>query len=978
LQKAGGSFTLTAEVDFGATYGLKSAYFKSRGTNTASTGEVRLANNEVVSWRDQANTANLSLKVNASDILEFNGAPVVTLALGSADTALVMNAGGTAYQWSKLTNNNIDASAAIAYSKLNLATSIVNGDVSNSAAIAYSKLNLAGSIVNADVATGAAIAYSKLALTGSVVDADVGAAAAIALTKLAATTASRALVSDGSGFVSASSVTSTELGYLSGVTSALQTQLDAKASTALSNLASVAINTSLISDTNNTDDLGSDAIEWKDVYAHAIKHGDAGTPALTISTTSDNGDINIDPHGTGKVAVPAPLEVSGTSSYVKLPSLTTAERDALTPADGQAIYNSSSGRFEGRKGGAWAELGGGTSGINYITNPDAEAGVTGWETYADAAAATPADGTGGSPNVTWTQTTSSPLRGSASFLFTKDAANRQGQGVAAAFTVPAADLSQLQSISFTSKVASGTYAAGDLTVYIYDVTNGALITPSQTQIADGLFKYEAIFTGTTATSYRLIIHVASTSASAYTVQFDDFRVGPDQAVFGPSVGSWETYTPTLVANGSKVFTNTARWRRVGDSMEIQFHLAGNSTASGSAASTTFEMRLPTGYTIDSSIGIITPVGHATTYSILTASQYDRSAAVFPSTDYTGIRIVKATTAVSYTIADLNVARGMEIDGTVTVPIAEWAGDTTHLAAARVEYAYNSDVTATASVTASGTTYGPGGVAFSSNWSSNTLYTRRVAFQSPIQQNDVIELEVLPSGSTLWMPIHLRVGAHARQNTVEYGPEIVYVDANNINVRFHAGGVWPSSTYAANGLTWSNLSADKWRVRKSSPHAPAGVQLATSSTPGLIGDPVNMSDSIATMLGQKEYNHGTTYNGGDAPTITYNAGGGSLTSVELGTFIPYKTQAGVWRLRFSIKITVSSTARTSLRIAVNGITFPNAYSQVVHGTMFNAATHYYAYAINNTNQIELAHASSTSTAYAYSGDVVLASKPTWAY
>ena len=35
-------------------------------------------------------------------------------------------------------------------------------------------------------------------------------------------------MSDGSGVVSASSVTSTELGYLSGVTSAIQTQIDGK------------------------------------------------------------------------------------------------------------------------------------------------------------------------------------------------------------------------------------------------------------------------------------------------------------------------------------------------------------------------------------------------------------------------------------------------------------------------------------------------------------------------------------------------------------------------------------------------------------------------------------------------------------------------------------------------------------------------------------------------------------------------------
>jgi hypothetical protein len=83
-----------------------------------------------------------------------------------------------------LTNTQISASAAIAYSKLNLASSIVNGDVSNSAAIGYSKLALSNSIVNADVATGANIAYSKLNLASSIVNSDVAAGAAIAYSKL--------------------------------------------------------------------------------------------------------------------------------------------------------------------------------------------------------------------------------------------------------------------------------------------------------------------------------------------------------------------------------------------------------------------------------------------------------------------------------------------------------------------------------------------------------------------------------------------------------------------------------------------------------------------------------------------------------------------------------------------------------------------------------------------------------------------------
>lgn len=58
-------------------------------------------------------------------------------------------------------------------------------------------------------------------------NADIKALAAIALTKLAAVTANRVLQSDASGFVSASAVTNTTLGFLD-ATSSIQTQLNAK------------------------------------------------------------------------------------------------------------------------------------------------------------------------------------------------------------------------------------------------------------------------------------------------------------------------------------------------------------------------------------------------------------------------------------------------------------------------------------------------------------------------------------------------------------------------------------------------------------------------------------------------------------------------------------------------------------------------------------------------------------------------------
>jgi len=63
---------------------------------------------------------------------------------------------------------------------------------------------------------------------GAITNAYIDASAAIAHSKMAALTASRLMVTDASGFASASSVTSTEAGYLSGVTSAIQTQIDGK------------------------------------------------------------------------------------------------------------------------------------------------------------------------------------------------------------------------------------------------------------------------------------------------------------------------------------------------------------------------------------------------------------------------------------------------------------------------------------------------------------------------------------------------------------------------------------------------------------------------------------------------------------------------------------------------------------------------------------------------------------------------------
>lgn len=116
-------------------------------------------------------------------------------------------------------------------------------------------------------------------------------------------TASRAVVSDASGYLVVSATTSTELGYVSGVTSAIQTQLDGKANTALSNLASVAINAALVLGTSDAFALGSATKMWSDLYlaSGALINFDNGNAVLTHSSgivTVSTGDLRVTTAGT--------------------------------------------------------------------------------------------------------------------------------------------------------------------------------------------------------------------------------------------------------------------------------------------------------------------------------------------------------------------------------------------------------------------------------------------------------------------------------------------------------------------------------------------------------------------------------------------------------------------------------------------------------------------------------------------------------
>lgn len=228
LTPAGGAFTLTSNVNFGPTFGLLSKYFASVSANPATSGAIRLAKTDTIDWRNNANSGENILAVNGSDQLTYNGAVLSGGFNTLADGAIWIGSVANAPVAQTLTGD-------VAVTDLGVtsigALKITNAQLSNSAAIAYAKLNLTGSIVNADIYSSAAIAYSKLSLSASIANADIASAAAIAFTKLAALNPSIVPVTNGSGFITSSTTTATQLGYLD-ATSSIQSQINATVSVA--------------------------------------------------------------------------------------------------------------------------------------------------------------------------------------------------------------------------------------------------------------------------------------------------------------------------------------------------------------------------------------------------------------------------------------------------------------------------------------------------------------------------------------------------------------------------------------------------------------------------------------------------------------------------------------------------------------------------------------------------------------------------
>ena len=552
-----------------------------------------------------------------------------------------------------------------------------------------------------------------------------------------------------------------------------------------------------------------------------------------------------------------------------------------SPALGD-VYVDLLGNYFRWSGTAWTSLGSaGSGGINYLINSNKawnfdDGASTGWGVYADAAGVAPVDGTGGSPNVTFAASATTPLRGAYSGLFTKDAANRQGQGVSVDFTLDTQDIGKPFTFSFdTSASASFTGVSGteSARVYCYDVTNAALL-PGYVDISPGSSTTKGFFLATSSTSYRFIIHVSGTGTSAWTLKIDNVIVGQQTVTQGNAItdvitvpysagnftsnaGSWD------VAAGD---VNNYQYQRVGNQMVLEVALSGiNVTGTVSE----LYLKVPAGVTIGTS---------TRTFSTYSDNGTPVVVLVRAVSGETNVRITKLAGGNFSTTAN-----NSDFMFQFIFPIAEWSSNITMADRAVEEFAYNTST----STSASDTTSFANGAVGAQIQNITAALARRVRFQTPILPTDSIIVEVKPPGSNVWLRTDARdetnnaLGYNFQyQNGATYGVgQYRPVSGSNTDIDVSFGQyLFPSAGYGAAGQAWSAGGAFAggaafWRVRKIAAgglvgYGAAKIPTTTTLTTG--------SGTYTTPAGAVRLRVRMVGGGGAGGGTTNGTGGGNTT------------------------------------------------------------------------------------------------------
>lgn len=282
---------------------------------------------------------------------------------------------------------------------------------------------------------------------------------------------------------------------------------------------------------------------------------------------------------------------------------------------------------------------------------------------------------------------------------------------------------------------------------------------------------------------------------------------------------------------------------------------------------------------------------------------------------------------------------------------------------------------------------------------------------PVSQNIVGTFKPAVNGAIMWATANQTGVVYATQTKVQfdnkYDPDGV---ADLTNERFTvpesgfytftAAALWQDLSGSFANATFCNLrtnGVDRGAIARASVTS-AGYETTCDST---LSDYFNKNDQVEFWVSHY-YNAGTRTILGNAakstrfsmvkndqagvinkkadllqvysPTVTASSCTGWTTGKS--SFLPYQTADGNWRVRFNVAGTATLASRTSCTLTVTGITSAPVRQAISCG-------HTNASAAIGTQQIDISsntlrceHISGSTDNYHFSGDIELASKPTF--